>query len=269
MVIELVPKHKIGLNLASRILIATGFGGYGDTYRSLVDLSHFGAVITRPVTLRPRRFKPLVTELDHGFLLEDGQHNPGVKQVLRRYGPRWAQLPLPVIVHLPADETNALTRTARALSQNAPLAAIELGLPADAFPDDVFDCVAAIRAGSELPVLVKMPFEATADHTDAADAAGADALVISSPLWGTIYRQGETRAGNLYGTGIHPLVLNKLERLIPSTQLPVVAAGGVHTVSDARAYLAAGATAVQLDSILFINPKQAQEIAQLVGEEAK
>ena len=151
----------------------------------------------------------------------------------------------------------------------SPLAAIELGLPTDTFPDDVFDCVTAIRAGSELPVLVKMPFEATLDHTHAAAVAGADALVISSSPRGTIYRQEETRAGELFGTGIHALILNKLERLIPNTQLPVVAAGSIHSASDAQAYLAAGATAVQLDSILFINPKQAQEIAQLVGEETK
>ena len=71
MVIELFPDHKIGLTLASGVLIAAGFGGYGSAYRSLVDLAYFGAVITRPITLRPRRFKPLVTELSQGFLLED------------------------------------------------------------------------------------------------------------------------------------------------------------------------------------------------------
>lgn len=267
--IELVPNHKIGLRLVSPVLIAAGFGGYGNAYRSLVDLSHFGAIITRPITLRPHRFKPRVTELTWGFLVEDGRHNPGVKQVLRRYGPLWAQLPLPVIAHLAADETSALTRTSRALAHDASLAAIELGLPADTFPDEIFDYVTAIRDGSELPVLVKMPFEASLDHVDAAAAAGADALVISSPLRGTVCRNGDARAGDLYGTSTHPLILNKLERLISGTSLPVVAAGGIHTASDARAYLSAGARAVQLDSILFINPQQAEKIAQLVDEEAK
>jgi dihydroorotate dehydrogenase len=117
-------------------------------------------------------------------------------------------------------------------------------------------------------VLVKVPFEASVDHVAAAAAAGADGLVISAPPRGMVYWKENGRAGDLYGTSIHPLILNKLERLITTTPLPVIAAGGVHTVSDAQAYLAAGAVAVQLDSILFINPKQAQEIAELVGEEA-
>ena len=53
--IELAPHHKFGLPLDNPVLIASGFGGYGDAYQRLLDLSAFGAIVTNPITLRPRR----------------------------------------------------------------------------------------------------------------------------------------------------------------------------------------------------------------------
>jgi dihydroorotate dehydrogenase len=66
----------------------------------------------------------------------------------------------------------------------------------------------------------------------------------------------------LYGPALHSLALYDLQRLKSWLDLPIVAAGGIHSLADAETFLAAGATAIQLDSLLFIEPKQAESIAK-------
>jgi dihydroorotate dehydrogenase (NAD+) catalytic subunit len=271
--IELIPRHKIGLSLSSPVLIAAGFGGYGDILQQMVDLSQFGAVVTRAITLRPRRVRARVAELSNGFLIDTGHQNPGVKKILRRYaantskaGARsrsWATLPLPVIPHLPADTPDDLARTARAVAENALIAALELGLPAFGYPDDAYDWVMAVRHATELPLLVKIPMDTTGEHLNAIAQAGGDALVVSAPPRGSVYHRSPDQlvSGEYYGPAVHPQVLNEVCRVVNETDLPVVACGGIHSLDDARAFLACGARAVQLDAIIFINPQLAADIA--------
>jgi dihydroorotate dehydrogenase len=267
--IELAPTHKTGLSLANPVLIATGFFGYGGA-RLPFDLSLFGGMVTHPITLRPRAGppQPRLVEVAGGFILDTGQENPGVKKVIRGYSKSWLALPVPVIAHLPADEPDDLRRTAQALAglegqQGVPaLAAIELGLPAgEVRPRDVESWTRAVYAGSTLPLLVKFSLGASAALLLAAANAYADALVIGGPPWGTAQTPGgKLVSGYLYGPALHPLTLYQVQLARTLVELPLVAAGGIHTREDVRLLLEAGATAVQLDSLLFSAPQQAELI---------
>lgn len=269
--IELAPHHKIGLLLNNPIMIASGFCGFGDAYQKFIDMSLFGAVVTQPITLRPRRGtpQPRLVETKAGFILNIGHQNPGVKKVLGRYGKKWTRLGVPVIAHLPSDEPNDLMRTARALSSakssqgHLALAAIELGLPHQAMPQDVEFWIKAIQDGSELPVLVKLPLGAPREIAEATVNNHADALVIGTPPLGTAISPtyGTLVTGTQYGPALHGLALHDLHALA-DLGVPIVAKGGIHSLADARTLLDAGATAVQLDSLLFIDPKSAYEIAR-------
>lgn len=269
--IELAPHHKTGLNLASPVMIASGFCGYGNAYSGLIELSHFSAVVTQPVTLRPQRGtpQPRLVETKSGIILNTGRQNPGVKKVLHTYSKVWARLDTQIIAHLPADDPPDLMRTARALTTGAVikgepvLAAIELGIPHYAHPADVEQWVAAIRDGSELPLLVKLPPGRLLEMAEAAVNAYADALVIGTPPMAAAYSQTHktTVSGLLFGSILHQLTLHNLQ-LVTDFELPVIAAGGIHTYSDVEVFLQAGATAVQVNSLLLVDPKQAEEIAQ-------
>lgn len=268
--IELAPRHKTGLNLSSPVLIASGFCGYGQSYQRLIDMAVFGAVVTQPITLRPERGtpQPRAWETTAGFVLNTGLQNPGVRKVIQENRKSWARLGLPVIAHLPADRPEDLARTARALSsvqtpQGDPLlAAIELGLPLEAAPQDVEAWVAAVQAGSELPILIKLPAGGHPALAESAVQAQADALVIGTPPLGAAYapayRQGIS--GYLFGPALYSLVLRDVQTMV-DIDVPLVAVGGIHSAADVYTFLQAGATAVQIDSLLFIDPQAAYQLA--------
>ena len=96
--IELAPNHKAGLSLHSRLMPAAGCFGYGVEYASLLDTTLFGAIVTNPVSLRPRRGapQPRLVELGDGFVLNAGDQNPGVRVVVRRYADAWRRVGVPV-----------------------------------------------------------------------------------------------------------------------------------------------------------------------------
>ncbi len=270
--IELAPHHKIGLPLANPVMIASGCGGYGTAYHHLIDLTAFGAMVTNPITLRPwsGSAQPRLAETRAGFVLNTGFENAGVRKVIRQNHKEWSRLGLPVIAHLPADDPDDLRRTARALAGSEAIAAIELGLPEGIIWPDIQPWARAVREGCLLPLLLKLPYEGALDLAEGA-AGLADALVVSAPPLGAALPPGseEPVRGYLYGPLLHGLVLELLLVLNSMVDLPVVAVGGIHTLADAQAFLQAGASAVQIDSLLFIDPVEAETIARGIGEESQ
>ena len=263
--IELAPHHKIGLPLNNPVMIASGCGGYGNAYQRLVDLAAFGAVVTNPITLRPRRgpAQPRLAETKAGFILKTGQQNPGVRKVIQQYRHVWSRLDMPVIAHLPADEPDDLRRTARALTGTDTIAAIELDLPPDAVPGEIERWIWAVGEGCQLPLLVKLPLTGAVDMAEAVAATAADALVIAAPPIGAVNspQHGEMVSGHLYGPALHSLVLASVQVIRNLVDLPLVAVGGIHDLADAQTFLQAGATAVQVDTLLFIDPQGANYVA--------
>jgi len=266
--IELAPQYKIGLPLANPVMIASGCGGYGQAYRQLIDLSVFGALVTNPITLRPQRgtAQPRLAETTAGFVLDTGAQNPGVKKVIREYGKHWRGWSVPVIAHLPADEPDDLRRTARALAGTDAVAGIELGIPPLATPRDIAVWIQAVREGCMLPLMVKLPLDTAVEMAEVAVEAAADTLVIGSPPPGSAQISGGERInGYLYGPALHSLALYAVRSICEFVDTPIVATGGIHALADAQAFLGAGAVAVQIDSLLFIEPKQAVEIVLAVS----
>jgi dihydroorotate dehydrogenase len=234
-------------------------------------LSAFGAIVTNPVTLRPKPGpgQPRLVETTAGFILNTGQQNPGVKKVIRQYQKTWLHLAAPVIAHLPADEPEDLLRTARALSgletpKGQPaIVAIELGIPHQAKPSEVLRWVGAVQEGSHLPLLVKLPLNTPPELAEAAADTYTDALVIGLPPLGTakLPTSQAVVTGFLYGPALHSLTLRNLSSLKNRIDIPLVAAGGIHSLADVQAFLMAGAAAVQIDTLIFIEPQSAYQIA--------
>jgi dihydroorotate dehydrogenase (NAD+) catalytic subunit len=262
--IELAPHHKIGLSLTNPVLIASGCGGYGQAYRQLIDLSVFGALVTNPITLRPQRgtAQPRLAETSAGFVLNTGGQNPGVKKIIRAYSKHWRNWSVPVIAHLPADEPDDLRRTAGALANTDTVAGIELGIPPSAAPRDIAVWIQAVREGCMLPLLVRLPLDTAVEMAEIAVEAAVDALVIGSPPLGSAQTLGgEWVNGYLYGPALHSMALHAVRWISNIVDIPLIAAGGIHSLADAQALLTAGAAAIQLDSLLFIEPQLAGKIA--------
>lgn len=265
--IELAPTHKVGLQLDRPVMPASGFFGYGRPAGKLIDAAAFGAIVTGPVTLRPVQgaAPPRLAETGGGFVLETGGQNPGVRHVIRHFASFWQRLGVPVIAHLPATPPEDLARTARALESAGGVAAFELGLPEACNEASIGRWLDAIHQASELPVLTKLPWQRAASLAQIALQAGSDALVVATPprAAGVIAPGvGVALDGHYFGHGLHALTLSVLGRVAEFCDRPLIASGGIHTLAEARAFLEAGAVAIQLDSLLFVDPGAALRLIE-------
>lgn len=253
------------------VMLATGFAGYGDAYQGLLDMAVFGAVVTNPVTLRPQHgtTMPRLAETNAGFVWDTGHANPGVRKVITQYGAMWARLGIPVIAHLPVEAPDDMTRTARALGSQAGIAALEVGLPSDASGYDMEVWLHAIQADCMLPVLAKLSVLASVEMAEDAAMMGYSALVIGTPPLGAAMADDEMTLVNgwLYGPTLHALTLDAVNLLRDRVDVPIVATGGIHALSDAEALLAVGADAVQVDSWVWRDPKGVETMARDMGLE--
>ena len=258
MMIELAPNRKQGLALASPIIAGPGAVGFGHAGADLVALDVFGAIVTSPVTLRLRRgsAQPRLSAIAGGMLLNHGGQNPGWHRALDWYGSAWARSKALIILHLggpPADMVDVAIR-----AEGTPgIAGVEVDL-------DGLDTLAAIstlRARVELPLLVRLPYSGATLAAKVVEA-GADALVCIAPPRGTAMAlsAGQAIEGEVYGPLVKPLALKTLREAAAMVSVPLVGCGGVHTAEDVNEFLAAGAAAVMVDSVVWVDPGKVNEL---------
>lgn len=271
--IELAPHHKVGLVIEQPIMPAAGFFGYGQpVYAELIQINDFGALVTNPITLRPQahQIRPQIVESNGGVIFNTWPRNPGVKKIIRRHNKFWRRARLPIIAHLPLDDPADLARTAAALAGLDTLGAFELGLPHHITPAEATTFIQAILERSELPLLVKLPMTNLFALAEAVLFAGADALVVGTAPLGATYIADDTYfGGSYYGPGIVAQQIPWLVELHHRyPEVPLIASGGIHTLADVKAYLQAGASAVQLDTIIFTNPALVRQILVKMANQA-
>ena len=263
--IQPAAAHKAPLSLRNPVMVAAGCYGLGDGYADLIDLTHLGAVVVGPVTLRPRRgaAPPRAVAVPGGVLLHTGLENPGLSATLRHHRRTWSHSPVPVILHLAATTPERTSIACEQLSAEDAIAAVELGLANHVTPAEAAQLVeAATNMYPYRPLLVRLPLETAADLAEPVVAAGADALVVAAPPRGTVHFRGRFVTGRLYGPFVLPLALRALHQVVDRVSVPLVAAGGITSAADARAFLRSGALAVQIDVALWRNPAGLGPLAQ-------
>ena len=224
---------------------AAGTLGFAPPRRGTVDVSRFGAFVTNPISLHARTPAqlPRLLHFPGGVLLHTGLPNPGLRSVLRQYASHWARSPIPVIVHLMAESPEDVSQMVRQLEEVEGVAGVELGLPPDVTPAQVVELT---QAGSgELPLIVRLPL--------AWDLPNLPPAAVSfGPPRGALpgNRAGSFVEGRLFGPGLFPQVLHAV-REWKHADIPLIAGGGVYHPAQAEALLAAGASAVQLDLLLW------------------
>ena len=120
---------------------------------------------------------------------------------------------------------------------------------------------------SDLPVLVKLPLTRAPGLAHVAMEAGAAGVVVGSPPMGAAMRaDGQAVSGEMFGPGVFPMMLAALLE-VNALELPgsLIACGGVHTRQQVRDCLQAGADALQLDSLVWVEPAAAMNLAGELG----
>ena len=150
---------KRDLYFSKPLMNAAGMLGFAPDIRLGISFDAFGAFVTNPLSLRPRKpaHQPEVIEYPGGFLLHSGLPNPGFSAGLQRYAPRWDKSDLPVIVHLMADRPEETQRMVQRLETHENVMAAELGF-APLLADDIILLTLEMCLG-ELPLLFSLPVE--------------------------------------------------------------------------------------------------------------
>ncbi len=259
--VHLAPHHKCGLDLPNPIMIASGFGGYGVELARIGDLGRLGALITNPLSFRPwpGTRQPRLREVPTGFLLQVGWQNPGLRHVLRHDASSWAHWGMPIIVHICGSDAAEHARLAARVEAVPGVAGLALSATPNVAKDEaesaLLEAISQVRAAATMPLVVELPFMADEPLARRCVELGADALVVSAPPLGWLpdVASGAAYQGQLFSPALLPLCLQQLRRL-GELDAPFIARGGVHTLDDILACLAAGARAILLDSVILRQP---------------
>lgn len=265
-----------GLRLSSPVMTAAGCGGR--ELAAYTDLAALGAFVTRTVTLDPQAGSPppRLAGTPSGLLSAGGLQNPGLQGFLATELPWLAQRQVRTVVSVSGGSLGEYGELARRLGSAPGVAAVEVHLTAGD-PYQTGKVVNVVRRDLPrgLPVLAKLaPGGDVVELARAAVENGADAVVVAQGFPGLVIDPDTLRpvlgagVGLLSGPAVHALALRcvwDVHAALPD--VPVVGVGGIRSGFDALAMLLAGASAVQLGSVLFRDPSAASRIpAELVEE---
>jgi dihydroorotate dehydrogenase len=249
--------HKRELVLKSPLLVAAGALGMAPARSAFPALEYVGAIATPALTQRPIREAgpPRLARTTAGYVLSTGRRNPGLQRAIRRHARSWERLGIPIIVALYARQAMDLADLVAAASECECLQACELHFPHAVTPDEAYEGARLAVSESSVPCLARVPFDATVEAARALTGAGVSALVVAAPPMGRApMADGSWVYGPLHSPALAPLITERIHRVRAASHLPIIARGGIATTADVLAHVAAGAVAVQLDSILMVQP---------------
>ncbi len=237
-----------------------------------------GAMVLKTATLKPREGNPppRLTETPAGLLNSIGLQNPGVKKLLEELAlyPKEYKL----VGSVGGSSVEEYVKVARELEKSGRFLALELnvscpnvkkgGIEFGREPRLLFDLVKEVKKSVFLPLWVKLTPNTSSleEAATAAGEAGADVLVIANTYLGmaidveTRKSRLGTLTGGLSGPAIKPLMLYLVYRVLRTTNLPVIASGGIYSYLDALEFLIVGASAFSLGTAMLVKPDSALEI---------
>lgn len=266
--IDITRSGKNTLTLRAPVMLASGVAGYGAHYNDLINLKKIGALVTNPVTWNgwsPTKGTRVVP-LESGVLIHTGLPNRGVVKTLEEFKNVWANAPLPILLHLVATTRQDVKNACQKLDRVDSLSGIELGLPDDISAEKAYEFVRSATDNTEKPVIVRLPMYDAHEIAESVAEANAGALVVSAPPRATARdpHSGRLISGRLYSPILHAMALRMVgvlrQRITP--EVPIIGSGGIHSLQDARDFIDAGAVAVQLDSLLWVQPNIVERIAR-------
>jgi dihydroorotate dehydrogenase (NAD+) catalytic subunit len=274
------------LALANPILTASGTFGYGLEFAHLARLERLGGLVTKGLSLAPLPGNPppRIAETRGGMLNSIGLQNIGVDRFLDDVLPGLARFPAKVVVNLFGYEFDDYARLAERVDPHAGVAAVELnvscpnvkkgGIEFGHDPEVLERLVRAVRGATGKPILVKLSPNSTSPAAlgEAAKSGGADILSAINTVLGmaidpwTRRPRLATQRGGLSGPAIKPIAVRIVFDVARRVGLPVVGIGGIETVDDVVEFLLAGASAVQVGTALFRDPRAAEKLVDGLAE---
>jgi dihydroorotate dehydrogenase (NAD+) catalytic subunit len=270
-----------GLELANPIIAASGTFGYGIEFEEIVSLERIGGFVTKGISLEPMagHAAPRIVQTAAGMLNAIGLQNVGVEEYVERKLPPMRRYPLcKVIVNVFGSSVGEYTQVIDRLNQAEGIAAYELnvscpnvhagGMAFGADGGELEYLVRRARAASARPLIVKLSPNVTsiAHMARVAADAGADAVSLTNTFL-AMSIDVETRrprlsniTGGLSGPAIKPIALRMVYETARAVSIPILGMGGIVTAEDAVEFLLAGATAVEVGTASYADPRAVERL---------
>lgn len=275
-----------GIRLSNPVIAASGTFAYGVEFAGQVDLNALGGLVVKGISREPIEGNPAprVYETEGGMINSIGLQNIGVRAFVAEKLPALANLETAVFVNVFGYRTEDYVEVVRVLNDHEGVAGYELNVscPNTAhggiyFSNDpclLGEVVSAVKQIARRPVIVKLSPNVSAIEpvAKAAEASGADALSLVNTLIGLAI-DARTRTprigagfGGLSGPAIKPVALRFVCLASRAVKIPVIGLGGIATGEDAAEFMIAGASAVEVGTATFWDPRSPARIARELGE---
>ena len=275
------------MELRTPLLTGSGTFGYGDEFRTVMDYSALGGIVTKSISPKPRpgNQPPRICETTGGGVINSiGLANPGVDGFLAE---KVASLPIGqtrVFLSIVGDSVEDFVTVAEKLETVKNVDGYEInvscpnvrhgGLNLGGDKDAVAAIVKGVRAvtGRFLSVKLTPHHPAVEPMVEAAVSAGADALTLTNTLVGMAIDAERRRpllgtvTGGYSGPPLKPVALAMVWRATQAVKVPIWASGGIFSGLDAVEFLLAGATGLQLGTVLFADPYAPGRILNEISE---
>ena len=269
-----------GLTLRNPVMTASGTFGYGGEFRDLVDLERLGAIIVKGLSLEPSPGNPppRIVETPCGMLNAIGLENIGIEafrasrlKFLRRLG-------TPIIVNIYGQREEDYVTLAQVIDGEPDISAVEVNISCPnvkaggiAFGVDPAAAAALtrrIRSVTTKPLILKLSPNVTdiAAIARAVEGEGADAVSLINTITGMAIDVATRRpklaniTGGLSGPAIRPVAVRMVWQVAGAVSIPVIGIGGIMNGRDALEFLIAGASAIQVGTANFVNPRATMDI---------
>ena len=276
-----------GLRLPTPVLAASGCFNTGREMSQLVDLKRMGGIVTKSVTLRPRKglTVPRMAETPSGMLNAIGLQNVGVEEFISREASWIEHAGVPVLVSIAGTSVEEYSRVTVMVRDIPGVVGIEANISCPnverrgevfaCFPDQAAEVVGAMSRLTRLPVFAKLTADVTniVEVAEACIRAGAHGLSLINTVLGMAIDTETFRpklgavTGGLSGPAIRPIAVRcvyQVSSALPG--VPIMGIGGVASADDAIQLMLAGASAVQVGTANFFEPDATVVVAEGIAE---
>ena len=262
-----------GLKMATPVTTGSGTFGFGLEFTDFLDLEKVGAVTVKGTSLEPAAGNKgqRAVETPSGMLNCIGLENPGSEYFLEHTLPELKKYNVPVIVNIYGHTPEEYGAVAKKLDVDG-VDAVEIniscpnvkegGIVFGTVPEAAAEVVRAVKANTSKMVIAKLSPNVTdiVVMAKAVEAAGADAISMINTLLGTkidIERQRPVLGnvtGGLSGPAVRPVAVRLVYQVAQAVHIPIIGMGGIATAEDAIEFILAGASAVSVGAMNFVDP---------------
>lgn len=262
------------LKLKNPIMLASGTVGYGNEIAEFVDLNKIGAIVTKSLSLKPRKGNPpqRITETPAGMLNAIGLANVGVEVFIKEKIPFLKKYNVPLICNIAASSVEEYVECTKILTEEETIKAFEINVSCPNVKEGglqfgnnlsaVGKVTEKVRAVTNKPLIIKLSPNVSyiSEFAKVVKDEGGDAVSAINTLVGTAFNiftrkpKVQNVFAGLSGPAIKPVALAKVLEIYQKVDIPIIGIGGIMNWKDVVEFMIVGASAVQIGTLNFIDP---------------